>query len=209
MTEKTMKHNSLIGLLAGGFFIVLPLLLVGLLVKQIFLALQEAIQPLLDVMPGTLFKNPSIRFLAVCLGIAVLLGLIGLLAQTRMGRAIGRWLESKVLNRVPFYSLLRNLVVGIAGRDDAESLKPVRVTVDIPGLDQLGFIIERHADGRATVFLPSSPNPSSGTVVIVEPERLHELRNVPGRKILKCLSRLGDGTAALLEKAEEAESKES
>jgi uncharacterized membrane protein len=202
MIETKPTHRTWFGLLASGFFIALPLLLLGLLIKQIFLVLQGIIQPLLDVLPGTVFKNPTVRFLLVCLAIALLLMLIGLLAQTRMGRAIGGWLESKVLNRIPFYSLLRNLAVGMTGRDDAESLKPVRVTVDVPGLEQWGFIMERHADGSATVFLPSSPNPSSGTVVIVEPARLREVPRVPGRKVLMCLGRWGAGSAALLEKEE-------
>lgn len=202
--EKKKTHTSIAGLLAGGFFIVLPLLLVVLVLQQIFSALQEVIRPLVDALPGKILQHRSVRFLVISLVFVVLMVLVGWVARTRLGQAIGRWLEAKILKHVPFYSLLRNLSSGLAASDDEKSLKPVLVTVDVPGLQQLGFIVERYADGSATVFLPSTPNPSSGTVVVVEPARLRELR-VPAKQVFKCLGRWGDGTAALLEMAQEVE----
>ena len=187
---------SLLALLTSGFFIVLPLLLVGGVVKELFLALQEFMSPLMDALPGTIFRLHPVRLLVVCFSVAALLLVIGLLARTKPGRACGRRLESKLLNRVPFYALLRNQASGLSGKNE-HAWRPVLVTVDIPGLQQLGFILERHADGKATVFLPSSPAAGSGTVVIVEPARMREL-HVPGREVLGCLGSWGFGAAALL-----------
>jgi uncharacterized membrane protein len=107
-----------------------------------------------------------------------------------------------VLNRLPFYMLLRNLASGLQGRDDDQSLRPVLVEVDIPGLRQLGLIVEQYADGSATVFLPSSPNPSQGTVVIVDAARIRPLP-VSTRKVFGALARWGQGTASLLNEAGE------
>jgi uncharacterized membrane protein len=191
------------GLLVHGFFIMLPLLMTGFVAVQVFLLFQKVVKPLVNVLPGTMFRKPFGRFLAVCVVATGLMILLGLLAHTRRGKAIGRWLESAVLNRVPFYVMLRNLASGLAGAVDAQSFKPVRVTVDVPGLDQLGFIVERHQDGSATVFLPSAPNPTSGTVVVVERSRIREL-SVPVSAVFGCMGRWGEGTASLLEKAERA-----
>jgi uncharacterized membrane protein len=196
----TRAQKSLTGLLVHGFFILLPVLLVGWMATKVFLALQGVIRPMLDAMPGLILRHRYLRLLASCVAVAALLLLVGLLAQTRAGQAVGRWLETKILNRVPFYPLLRNLASSLAGRDDASALKPVLVTVDDPGLQQLGFILERHPDGNVTVFLPSSPSTGSGTVVIVNPPRIREL-HIPGRQVMKCLGRWGDGAAALLQKA--------
>lgn len=193
-------HASLTELLAGGFFIVLPILLIGMLAVKSFHWVQDALQPLLEALPGTVFRNPSVRFVVVCITIAALFICIGLLARTLICQALGRWLETRFLNHMPFYSLLRNVASGLAGKDEETALRPVLVTVDVPGLQQLGFIIEHHADGYATVFLPSTPTVGSGTVVIVEPARMREL-HVSGSKVLSCLSHWGDGAAALLEKA--------
>lgn len=78
-------------------------------------------------------------------------------------------------------------------------MKPVLIIVDQPGLQQFGFLAETHSDGRTTVFLPSSPNPGSGTTIIVCPERVQDLP-ARGHNMVRCMVRLGKGSGALLER---------
>jgi uncharacterized membrane protein len=193
------QRESIGGLIARGFLIVFPLVLIGLIVQQLFLAFQSALKPVLDIMPGKVLARPSVRFVAVCLALVLLFLLIGLFARTRFGRALGRKLEPG-LNRLPMYSTLRNFASGLARTEGEKPMKAVLVEVDIPGLSQLGLIVERHADRSATVFLPASPNPASGTVVVVVESRIREL-DVPMQAVIRCMGRFGTGTAALLEKA--------
>jgi len=190
-------RKSPTALIADGIFIILPVLLLGLVFAKVYSAMRDVIHPLLDSMPGTLFHNPSIRFLAVVLAIAGLLILIGLLAQTQIGRSIGRALEKGFLNRLPFYSLLRKLALGLAGSENENTLKPVLVMVE-EGIQQMGFIVEHHADGKSTVFLPSSPNTSGGSVSIVEAALIQEL-NVPAMKIFRSLNQWGQGVSDLVD----------
>lgn len=194
------KRVSLIEFVITGFFVVLPVLLAVYVGAQFYGALESVIRPLLEKLPGTVFHNPAVRYVAVGLAIVLLLLLVGWVARLRLGQTLGRLLEMWVLNRVPFYRLLRNLASGLAGKEEEHSMKTVLVTVDVPGLQQLGLLIERHADGNSTVFLPSSPNPGSGTVVVVEPARLEDLP-MPVHEVFRYMSRWGDGTAAGLEKA--------
>ncbi len=200
--ENTNARQSLLAIAASGFFIALPLLLFGLVIVKIYQIVAQYILPLLYAMPGTVFHSPVARFIAIVLAVLLLFVLIGAVARTRMGQIIGSWLERTVLSRLPYYNMVRTMLSGLAGRDDTASLKPVLVTVDVPGLCQLGLIVERHADGCATVYLPSSPNLGSGTVVIVEPSRMREL-HTPLPKLARCLSRWGYGAKAILEKNEE------
>lgn len=186
---------------ARGFYILMPLFIIGLAVHKLILVLQDILSPVLNRLPGKVLRSPSVRFLLLCLLVAAALALVGLLARRRSMRAVGAWLESVILNKLPFYSRLRGLTSTLAARDDAHSMKAARVTVDVPGFEQLGVILERHLDGSATVFLPSSPNASSGTVAIVEPARIREV-NISLRSIVGCMGRYGHGTATLLEKAE-------
>jgi uncharacterized membrane protein len=183
-------------LLAEGFFIVLPILLVVFVFKKLYETLKTVILKLVDVLPGKIFSEPAVRVIAVAVVIVVLLMLLGLLTHTRLGRAIGRWIEAVFLKRLPLYSLLRNFAKGLAGKEDEQALKTVLVTVK-PGVQQFGLLVEHHADGSGTVFLPSSPNPSSGTVQIVEASLIREL-HVPAHMLFKCLSRWGDGTTTVL-----------
>lgn len=194
--------QTLTGLVVGGFFVLLPVLLVGLFIEKVFSVLQGVVHPLLDAMPGTVFHNPWLRFGAVLLAVLLVLLLTGLLARTQAGRSVGRRVETGVLRRLPFYSVLRNLASGLAGKEDERSLRPVLVTVN-PGLQQLGLLIERHADGSGTVFFPSSPATGTGTVLVVEASLIRELR-VPGHKLFNALGKWGLGTADLLAAAQQA-----
>lgn len=185
-------------LIVNGFVIVLPLLLLGLAFAKLHEIIAGWLQPLLDALPGTIIHDPTGRFLSVVLAILVLFLVVGALAPTRMGRKLGHWLELAMLSRLPFYNMLRTLAGGLAGQTDAAAMRPAIVTVDAPGLQQFGFILEAHADGRFTVFLPSSPNPGSGSTVIVGPDRVQELK-VPVRSVLACLGRWGHGATAILQ----------
>jgi uncharacterized membrane protein len=200
------KRTSLLMLLAEGFFVALPVLLVGLVLKKFYDILKTVILKLVDALPSEVLREPMIRGLAVIVAIVVLLMLLGLLTHTRLGRTIGHWLETIFLRRLPFYTLLRNFALGLAGKEDEHALRTVLVNVR-PGVQQLGLLVEHHADGRGTVFFPSSPNPSSGDVQIVEASLIREL-HVPAHMLVKCLSRWGDGTTAVLAMTHDMEGKD-
>lgn len=189
---------SLLALIGRGLVIVLPLLLLGIGIEILYGVIADWIRPVLEAMPGTIFQNVAVRFVAV-VGVVILLFLVvGVLAGTRPGQSIGRTIQVSTLNHLPFYNALCAMVAGLAGRGDTAAIKPVLVSVDEPGLQQLGFLLETHADGRSTVFLPGSPNFGSGNTVIVVPERVQEL-HVSVHAVLGCLSRWGHGSAALLQ----------
>ena len=190
------KLKSPLILLVEGFFIVLPVLLVVFVFKKLYDTLKTVILELVDALPGKIFQDPVMRVAAVVVVIMVMLMLLGMLTHTRLGRAIGRWIEVVFLNHLPLYSLLRNFAKGLAGKEDEHSLRTVLVTVK-PGVQQFGLLVEHHADGSGTVFLPSSPNPSSGAVQIVEASLIREL-HVPAHMLFKCLSRWGDGATTVL-----------
>ena len=60
-----------------------------------------------------------------------------------------------------------------------------------------GFIIEEHADGRFTVFVPSVPTPLAGAVYVLTPERVHPL-DIPFTQAIKPVSRWGSGCEELV-----------
>ena len=61
----------------------------------------------------------------------------------------------------------------------------------------LAMEVERLADGRVVLFLPGAPDPWSGSVVLVEPERVQPL-DADIAALNRSLKRLGRGSAAVL-----------
>jgi uncharacterized membrane protein len=198
---RTRTGSSLLALIGRGFVIVLPLLLLGVVISVLYGIIAGWIRPVLDAMPGTVFQNVAARFVAVVGFVVLLILVVGALSRTRLGQSVGRRIEESMLSRLPLYHVLRVMVAGLAGGGDAGAIKPVLVTIDEPGLQQFGFLLETHTDGRAVVFLPGSPNFGSGNTVIVIPERVQEL-HISGHAVLRCLSRWGHGSAALLQEDE-------
>ncbi|HEX5033268.1 MAG TPA: hypothetical protein VFW62_02195, partial [bacterium] len=62
---------------------------------------------------------------------------------------------------------------------------------------QMTFIVERHADGWLTIFIPSAPNPTSGTVQMVRPEHVVKIAT-PAKQLAMCLMKIGDGFESLV-----------
>jgi hypothetical protein len=65
--------------------LVLPLFLLGVLTQILYGVLAGWISPLLDAMPGTVFRNEVLRFVTVVVAIVLLALLVGALARTRDG----------------------------------------------------------------------------------------------------------------------------
>jgi uncharacterized membrane protein len=60
------------------------------------------------------------------------------------------------------------------------------------------FVVEEHADGQYTVFVPSVPTPAAGTVYILARSRVH-LIDVPFTQGVSVISKWGAGAGALLD----------
>jgi len=96
---------------------------------------------------------------------------------------------------VPGYMLLRALTLRLAGREEGQSFQPALAEIGealVPA-----FVVEKHADGRVTVFVSSSPTPMVGTIYILPPERVHAL-DLPLTKAMLCVSKWGAGSGELL-----------
>jgi hypothetical protein len=63
-----------------------------------------------------------------------------------------------------------------------------------------GFVMERHASGLYTVFVPSAPTPLAGAIYYLTADR-DKLLDIPTSAVVACIMRLGVGSRALLERA--------
>lgn len=178
--------------LVAGLLIVLPAWLAVLLVVGLLTKLGIIVKPIAGQLPEGV-NHPQIvalaSFLLVCL-------LAGLLVRTPVGRFLGRLLSDHVFSQVPGYVPLRTIANQFADLDKREGFKPSLVEVEDGSLSP-AFLIERHEDGRCTVFVPSAPTPMAGAILIMPGERVH-LIDVPMGAILGCVSKWGTGAGELL-----------
>jgi uncharacterized membrane protein len=57
--------------------------------------------------------------------------------------------------------------------------------------------VERLQNGHIAVYVPGAPNPYSGSVYLMTPERVREV-DIPPKVAMSCLKRLGAGSDATL-----------
>ncbi|HZF35074.1 MAG TPA: hypothetical protein VE914_14855 [Candidatus Angelobacter sp.] len=183
--------------LIGGFFVVLPVVLLYLLALK---ALQLAVKistPIAAMVPAELspVKSPLLIAAILIIGASFL---VGLAMYSRAARRCGQWLEARTLQRLALYKFVKGLEGAVGGADDA-GFRPALLTLP-NGAKAFVLIIEEHGDDAATVFLPSAPTPTVGTVQIAARNQL-QILNLKGRDMLQVLSHWGIGARGLLEKA--------
>jgi uncharacterized membrane protein len=188
--------KSIFSRIVEGFLILLPLLLTYLMAGQLFDAMLALAAPIADFLPkGVATSEPALRLEAAGL-LVICCFLVGLAMRTSMARRFGRWIEETFLNRMPPYVILRNLARRFSGRDVPNQLQPALITTH-PETEALGFIVEAHADGRFTVFIPLAPTPGVGTLQIVGCNKVKKLE-APMKDTLGAILNWGAGTEALL-----------
>ena len=159
--------------LLGGLFILLPLMLLWMGLKEIAGLLVAMATPIADMVPGQYFENLAAPGVVAIILIIAASFLLGLAARSASLSKIGHNIENSILNRVPMYRMLK--VISSALIDsDAGDVKPALVTDGKGGGDPC-YVIEKHDDGRATVLLPWSPASFAGSIKIVQQSDLEFL----------------------------------
>jgi len=182
----------------GGVFFLVPIAVVLVVVGKLVHFMREVARSLDPLLPlDTHLGTIALNLLAV-LVILLLCFLAGLMAQRAQAKKILAKLESTLLTALPGYAFVKGLSDNLRRSDEiSESFLPVAVRFD--DYSQLAFEIERELHGKVAVYLPSAPNPWSGTVVYVTHDRVKPLP-MSLNEALKNIRMLGKGSATILER---------
>ena len=181
--------------LIGGLLVLLPAYLAILLIAKGIKGLVDMVKPLVNLMP---IEAEHHAIVALGVDIAACF-IVGLAVQTWPGRPLGRWLDKGLLDRIPGYSFLRSLLGRSMGEDSAEFRVAI---IEFDDNKAMGFVVEEHADGTFTVFMPSSPTPFSGTVLLMPAERVHFV-DVPFRQAFTSQAKWGTGVRNIAQALEQ------
>jgi len=178
----------------GGLVFVVPLFVFVWLASKALKLLRRAAEPLAALLPldrviGVLAAD---ALLVAALIVVCFMG--GLLARVSSAYRFVKRAESGVLWRIPGYGFIRALTDTLDKRAGASAMRPVLIHFDDAA--QLAFEVDRLADGRRVVYIPSSPDPRAGSVMVMDADRVEPvpLTFVAALRDLRALGR-GLGTS--------------
>jgi uncharacterized membrane protein len=179
--------------LRGGLLVLFPLFACIFVLVYLANISIEFIKPFLRFLPEGTFIGIA---LADLLSILILVGLCcltGTILKTSIGKRFGLRL-AKLFDRHPGYRMFSRLAKVMF---DQENAGGVPVIVNNGDTKQIGFLVEQHDNDEMTVFLPSSPSPLSGNVVIVQGAMVTRL-DVSPAKVARVMATFGTGSRELL-----------
>lgn len=181
--------------LIGGVVFLLPLIVVLVVVGQGLQLAAKVVAPLIDKLPKEHIAGVTVASIAAVLLLVAACYGAGVLARAAVGRRLSAGFEERLMAIYPRYVVIKGMSQGLHGVIGQQVLHPVLVSFD--DQQQLGYDIERLADGRVVVFLPGAPDVWSGSVTIVAPDRVVPLQ-ANAAALSRSLQGLGRGLGALL-----------
>ena len=174
-----------------GLLVLVPAAIIFLLLVKIVEILEKMAAPL------NLESSTNV-VVAILLGLLLLLLLcfvVGAFVRTRIGSWSLERLERKILNQIPGYEIISNMLRGFAEKRTAYPAAMVRLYG--PGTAVLGFIMEENENGSLTVFVPSAPALTVGSLHVVDRERVTILE-AGFMDVTNCISQWGIGLQNIL-----------
>lgn len=189
MRQQVERHIGFFKTTAiGGVVFLLPLIVVGALLGQVgYLAWQaaEAINPYL---PFHETAGLIGLFAATVAGLVALCFFCGMLARRSLGRWFTGQAERYLAMLFPRYAVFKDQLTGNLGTG---SLRPV--VAKIGPWTRIAVEVERDDAAGVTVYLPSSPDPWTGTIAVVPPEAVTPIEGDFG-DVMATFEKLGRGT---------------
>lgn len=180
----------------GGFFVLLPVVLLYLLVSKTLGLVVELAAPIASLLPGVVSERPKSQVLAAFGLLVATSFLLGLAIRSRRGRDVGSWIQRKMLLPIPGYRALQGLAKSLADSKEPAGFRPAFL-VSENGQRELAYLIEDRGHGDVTVMLPWAPTPLAGSVKVVPREQV-EMLGASLAEVSQVLSSWGVGAHALL-----------
>jgi uncharacterized membrane protein len=200
MKQRVTESFSILKTTAiGGIFFLLPLVVIGALLGQLLQIVWVAARSIHEYLPFRSVMGYTLLFLILLLLILLTCFLAGIIARKSLARRFTEKVEKHLLMLFPRYAIFKEQLTGnIGGEVLRNQLSPVLVSV--PEGQRIAMEVERgqaRGDNWVTVFFPGSPDPWSGSVVIVPASRVQSIE-VPFTEAIATAEQLGRGSLRVL-----------
>ncbi len=160
-----------------GLLAIVPLVLSYFVIRFLYLAVDQKAANLIEKVVG--FRIPGLGIVLVLL----ILYLVGLAASHWAGKQVFRVIE-RVMERIPLiktiYHVGKQFGTALSLPDKQAFKRAVLVEHFKPGVRSVGFVtgevVDRASGQRLLkLFIPTAPNPTTGFVVMVPPDKVQDL----------------------------------
>jgi uncharacterized membrane protein len=150
----------------GGFLVLLPVVAVLAVIGISLATLIKIVAPIAGKLPIKTVGGFALATLLAVLFLLAFCFLAGFLVRMRIGQLVQKRVENLLLQRLPGYVMFKNLTRQLAGQEGIEFAPAL---VDLYGSQArvVDLIVEEHADGKFTVFVPISPTATLGQVYLL------------------------------------------
>jgi len=178
--------------LIGGIIFLVPLGVIAILGGKVFQIISKVAVVISDILPFETIAGIAVVNLVALALIILLCFFAGHLARSRMGEKISASVESKMYALVPRYAFIKSMAATFSDEyQDEHLLKPIWVKFD--DYSQIAFEVTRDSQNMVTIYLPGAPDPWSGSIVHVDPERVEPL-DAEFNAVIKSLRKVGIDT---------------
>jgi uncharacterized membrane protein len=155
----------------AGLITITPVAVTGWIVWRLYLLIDGALRPLLErILPLQELPDMLVTAFGVVVSV-ILIFVVGLLAGNLIGRAFFGLVE-RVMNRIPvikgIFSSVKQIAEVFLGGSRQAFKKVVLFEYPRRGLWAVGFVTRDEPEsGVVHVFLPTTPNPTSGFLLMI------------------------------------------
>jgi uncharacterized membrane protein len=178
-----------------GIVIILPISIFTAIIFWLYNIINSLFSPI-----TSFYEIPRVASTLIVLCIViVLIIIIGFLAKTRSGQWFFTKLEKHFFEYLPGYKIVKLILSPFIGKGLTDSFQSV-VLADIwgNGTYMTAFVTDT-SEELITVFVPTGPNPTSGIIYHVPPERVQYMK-VPMDQVLHSVIAVGAGSNVLTSK---------
>jgi len=193
--------------LIGGIGIILPIVILVLVFSWLFRFVTRNIQPLTNlIFAGQDATGIFADVISIILIITVCF-LVGVIVRTKLGHYIHDSIEKILLKKIPGYNIAKDTVEQFIGREEMPFSSVALVKLFDNDTLVTGFITDKHSNGSYTVFVPTGPNPTSGNIIHVKPEKVFKV-DISVEHSMKSIIACGAGSNKLIEKYMDSQNEE-
>ena len=167
--KRIVKHLKIC--ILRGLLAITPLILTIFVIRLLYVGIDKRVMSWIDQFIG--FTIPGLGIFLV----AVTLYIVGLMASRMVGKQLFNWLE-RITSRIPLidttYKIGKQLSDTLSLPERQVFKRVVLVDYLKPGIWTIGFVTGTIIDKKNNdekllkVFVPTPPNPTSGTMVVVK-----------------------------------------